>query len=159
MCGWELKIKVIDIIFIISVCKNVIVIILCLSWFYLQLSITKIFRLMSNETLMNILFPDFAINLFLMSHEHFCIPTPEHATWLSCHLGAQIPFSCKCFMTVWTCSVFWGGFLGAGIFFGRFLVGVFLPLMGVVASAVAAFYKASYKPHWMYLSFTAFKPF
>lgn len=104
---------------------------------------------------MNILFPGFAIDLFLMSHEHFCTPTPERATWLSCHLGAQIPFSCKCFMTVWTCAVFWGSFLGAGIFllFGWFLVGVFLPLMGIVASAIVAFYKASYKPHWMWLSF------
>lgn len=38
---------------------------------------TKIFRLMYNETLMNIVFPGSAIDLFLLSHDHFCVPTLE----------------------------------------------------------------------------------
>lgn len=104
-------------IFIIYICKKVIVTILCFSWFYLQLSTTKIFGLMYNETLMNAVFPGFAVDLFLMSHDHFCTSTPGHTTWLSCHLGNQIPFSWIYFMTVWTCAVFWVVFWVVRFFF------------------------------------------
>lgn len=147
-------------IFIISICKKLMVIIPCFSWFYLQLSMKKIFRLMHNETLMNIVFPGFAIDLFLMSHDHFYTPTLKHTTWLSCHLRTQSPFSWICFMTVWTSDVFWGVVLGGGnCFLWLIYCGwVFLPLMGVT-SAIVDSYEASYKPYWMWLSFTSFKPF
>lgn len=132
------------------------------SWslFCILVSRTKIFRLMHNETLMNIVFPGFAIDLFLMSHDHFCTPTLEHGTWLRCHWGTQIPFSWMFYDSVNTCCVL-GCFVGWWefyFFFGWFLVGGILPLMGVASSIIAS-YMASYKPHWTWLCFTAFKPF
>lgn len=60
---------------------------------------------------MNIVFPGFAIDLFLMSHNHFCTPTLEQGTWLRCHLGTQIPFSWMFYHCVNMCCVL-GCFVG-----------------------------------------------
>lgn len=66
---------------------------------------------MHNETLMNIVFPGFAIDFFLMAHDHFCTPALEHGAWLRCHWGTQIPFSWMFYDSVNMCCVL-------GCFFG-----------------------------------------
>lgn len=93
------------------------------SWslFCILVSRTKIFRLMHNETLMNIVFPGFAIDFFLMAHDHFL-----HQLWSmelgSGAIGEPRFLSHGCFMTLWTCAVFWGVFLAGGNFIFLWLI-------------------------------------
>lgn len=115
--------------FIMSVSQKVIVIILSLRCsFYFQFSTTKAFKRL--QTFLNILFPGFVADLFLMSTDKLCIPTLEHASKLSCDLVNPDSYIMpKFYDCANMCHLLGVLFVGGGIFFffSCFFVGVFLP--------------------------------
>lgn len=100
--------------------------------FCVSVSMTRVLWLMHNDTLMNIVFPGFAIDLFLMSHGQFCTPALEHGTWPSAIWEPRF----LSHGSVWwlcehvLCSGVFCWVVGVLFFFGWFLVGVFFATDG-----------------------------